>query len=87
MFQPGTAPQPGPAFQLSPPSESGPQIQSDPSSQHVLPSEPDSQEEISTDSCDQDYYLPDDNTPLLDIVSMFINRFSTKILRIVDFTM
>ncbi|CBY37271.1 unnamed protein product [Oikopleura dioica] len=65
--------------QLSPPSESGPQIQSDPSSQHVLPSEPDSQEEISTDSCDQDYYLPDANTPLLDIVQSMSDKTETKI--------
>ena len=80
MFQPGTASQSGPAFQLSPPSKSGPLIQSDPSSQPVLLSQPDSLEEISTDSCDQDYYHPDDTTPVLDIVSMIINRFSTNFL-------
>ena len=35
-------------------------------------SEPASQDNVSTDSCDPDYYLPDDNTPVVDIVSPFL---------------
>ena len=73
MFQPDTASNPGPAFHLSSPSKSGSHITSDPCSLPAHESEPASQEDISTDSCDQDYYLPDDNTPVLDIVSIFLN--------------
>ena len=50
---------------------SRPQTQAD-LSKPEAPSAPASQDEVSTDSCDQDYYLPDDNTPVVDIVSPFV---------------
>ena len=71
MFQPDTVSKPGAAFHLSRPSKSGSLIPPDLSSLPHLESELESQEDISTDSCDQDYYLPDDNTPVLEIVSIF----------------